>query len=672
MSRTHADTRRIAQAFLLVVVTPILSRSAPLRAEESVQFVDASKVRVTDRFWRPMLRRNRDVTVPHNLAKCREVRILANFERVAGRREGDYFGLPNWDEFLYKAVEAGAYSLIHAPNDALEKELDEIISIIAEAQDADGYLRTIVQLSESGRGPDGLRRWTNLRGGLELYCAGHLIEAGVTHFQATGKRTLLNVALANAELIDRIFGPGKRIDVGGHQEIELALIRLFEATRDHRWLDLAKFFVDTRGTEDGGRVRHGAFCQDHAPLFDQTQAVGQAPRATYFYSGAADVGRLSQDPRYHRALRRLWDDVVGTKMYIQGGIGSKAENEGFGEPYVLPNRSAYSEICAAISFPMWATRMFREDPRSDYFDVVERTFYNNLAAGVSLEGNRYFYACPPESDGKFKFNLGWFPQGTTGIPYSERSATRKEWFPCACCPPNFARYLPLVPSFIYATREDQLYVNLFVAGKANVKLAEQTLSISQKTNYPWDGRVKITINSISSGESAEASLLVRIPGWARCRPVPGELYCFADALDKQASIAINDGRIECEIVHGFAKITRSWSSGDVIELNLPMPVRRVLSNPSVKANVGKVALQRGPIVYCFESVDNDGRSLDLGIPDDANFDVQWRSALLGGTYVLTGDMYRAGQPYRATGMPYYLWSNRGPGEMVIWLTKRSQ
>ena len=480
---------------LTLVGAAVCTLTQALPAETNLTYAPATKVQVADAFWKPLLDRNRAVTIPHNLRMCRESGIVANFERVVGLRDGAYYGLPNSDEFLYKAIEAACYGLQQRPDPVLEKELDELIALLAKAQNADGYLRTVIQMSERGRGPAKLKRWSNLSDNLELYCAGHLFEAGVAHFQSTGKRTLLDVALKNAELIDRLFGPGKRVDICGHQEIEPALVRLSEATGDERWWKLAKFFVDTRGTEAGGRRKRGEFSQDHAPLFEQTEAVGQAPRATYFYSGAADVGRLTGDALYHKALRRLWENVVTRKLYLNGGIGSQHDNEGFGPAYDLPSQTAYTEVCAAVSFPMWATRMFRVEPDARYFDVIERTLYNNLAAGVSLSGDRYFYACPLGSDGKYRFNLGWLPADGKHLPHAEASATRKEWFPCACCPPTLARYLPQVPGFAYAARGNELFVNLFIAGEAEVEVGGATWKLKQEGNYPWEGRVKLVLHT---------------------------------------------------------------------------------------------------------------------------------------------------------------------------------
>lgn len=659
---------RRSKPALALIGAAICTLAQTTSAQSNLTYTPATKVQVADAFWKPLLDRNRAITIPHNLRMCREMGIVANFERVAGLRDGDFHGLPNWDEFLYKAIEAASYGLQQEPDPALDQELDDLIALLTKAQDADGYLRTVIQMSERGRGPANLERWGNLGDNLELYCAGHLFEAGVAHFQATGKRSLLEVALKQAELIDGLFGPGKRVDVGGHQEIEPALIRLYEATGDERWWKLAKFFVDTRGTEAGGRRNRGEFSQDHAPLFEQTEAVGQAPRATYFYSGAADVGRLTGDARYHTALRRLWENVVTRKLYLNGGIGSRHDNEGFGPAYELPSRTAYTEVCAAVSFPMWATRMFRVEPDARYFDVIERTLYNNLAAGVSLSGDRYFYACPLASDGKYRFNLGWLPADGNHLPHAEASATRKEWFPCACCPPTLARYLPQVPGFAYAARGNELFVNLFIAGEAEVEVGGTAWLLKQEGNYPWDGRVKLVLNT-ETRSAKLGTVFVRIPGWARNEPVPGDLYRFAKQAANEPALAVNGRTVELRnvLTNGFARLARVWRSGDVIELDLPMPVRRVVAHPNVKDCAGKVALQRGPIVYCIEGTDHDGRVLDLALSSDAVFAPRRRDDLLGGTTVLEGELIRVGERIRATAIPYHLWSNRGAGEMTVWL-----
>lgn len=424
--------------------------------ESILEIVPFTQVSLSDSFWAPRLEVNYQVTVSHCLDRCDEVGIVDNFAKVAGLQSGDYVGMPNWDEFLYKAIEAGAYALMVRYDGALDRRLDRLIALIAGAQEDDGYLRTYKTLMRRVE-PDNPRhrKWANLKGDLELYCAGHLYEAAVAHAQATGKDSLMQVAVKNFNLIHRVFGPGKNPGVGGHEEIELALVRLYQATQDRRCLDLARFFVEQRGRAQG-RTLYGDFCQDHMPLVDQREAVGQAPRATYLYSGAADVDYHTGRARYLPALQHLWQDIVGRKMYVTGGIGSLHSNEGFGPPYDLPNLTAYSEVCAAISFPMWNQRMFKLQPDAKYLDLIELTLYNNFAAGVSLTGDRFFYACPPESDGQYRFNLGWYPEGKYNLPYDQASATRKVWFPCAVVPRAwraiYSRFLvwfmqpPMIPS----------------------------------------------------------------------------------------------------------------------------------------------------------------------------------------------------------------------------------
>lgn len=644
----------------------LLGTTCAVQATEAVQYTPFERVKVTDRFWKPKLTLNRQVTVPHNLRMCQQVGVVDNFAKAGGTKPGDYRGLPNGDAFLYKAVEAGAYALTQRHDAALDRKLDAIIRQIAGAQEEDGYLRTIKTLSLRGRGrPREKPRWSNLRGDLELYCSGHLFEAAVAHHRATGKGTLLNVALKNVDHVLSRFGPNKHRGVPGHEEIELSLMRLYDLTGEKQYRKLAQFFVDERGRADGHRL-YGPFYQDHKPLIEQDEALGQAVRATYLYSGAADVAFHTGNADYIRALKRLWKDVVHRKMYINGGIGSKHENEGFGAPYDLPNRTAYTEICAAISFSMWAIRMFRLDQDAQYFDVAERTLYNNLLAGVSLTGDRYFYACPLESDGKYRFNRGWMPQNMKDVPFAEMSATRKEWFPCACCPPNLARYLPQIPGFVYAARGCDLYVNLFIGSEAEVSLAGGTVKVTQETDYPWDGTVKLTLTQVSA-TGAPRVIFLRIPGWAREKPVPGDLYRFTDSHDQGVTISVNGRSPEFAMVKGYAALSRQWQQGDTIEASFPMPVRRVISHLKVKKNQGKAALQRGPLLYCFEGADHNGRVLNLALTRRSRFTPRWRATFLGGIQVLEGTLSRGGSPLTATAIPYYVWSNRGAGEMVVWV-----
>jgi len=634
----------------------------------SLQYVPFTSIHPTDPFWAPRLETNRAVTVPHCLDKCRDVGVVANFARAGGMLEGGYFGAPNWDEFLYKAIEAMSYVLMQRYDANLDRQMDDAIAIIASAQEPDGYLYTLrtLQVRSEGAVSDSIRsdaiRWRFL----DFYMCGHLIEAAIAHRRATGKHTLWDIALRFVTLIQRTFGPDKRLAVPQHEEIELALMRLYEETGDEGHLEMARFFVDQRGRHEG-RELFSANCQDHLPVIDQVKAVGQAPRATYLYSGMADVAYHQPNPAYTRALDALWADVVGKKMYITGGIGSLHENEGFGPPYELPNRTAYTEICAAISFTMWNARMFRLCPDAKYMDVMERTLYNNFAAGVSLSGDRYFYACPPESDGEYAFNLGWFT-GDTALPYCERSATRKEWFPCACCPPNLARYMFQVIEFTYALDNKGIYVNLFVDGRAHLSLAGHNVTLTQETRYPWEGAVRITLGL---DEPQQFALRVRIPGWARNQPVPSDLYRYLDAEGQEPCLRVNGQPVPIELSGGYAVLNAIWQSGDVIDLNLPLPIRRVVSHPNVAENRDKVALERGPIVYCAEGVDHSGCVLDLALPDDATLRTEHRPDFVGGVTVIEGIAHThsssdgGGRPFMA--IPYGVWSNRGAGEMVVWL-----
>ncbi len=621
-------------------------------------------VSLTDAFWRPRLEVNRRVTVPYCLAMARSSGAIDNFARAAGLLDGDATGLHNSDEVVYKTIEAASYTLGDAWDAGLDAELDAIIATIVAAQEADGYLVSRRTLALRGD-PKGPGRWSDLGGDLELYLAGHLYEAAVAHYEATGKRVLLDVAMRNADLVDRLFGPGKRVDVGGHPEVELALMRLFEATGRERYQQLAEFFVETRGTVTGGRRRRGPFSQDHVPIRDQMEAVGQAPRAAYFYSGVADVAAATGDHTLVEALERLWRDVIGSKLYITGGIGSRHENEGFGAPYELPNLTGYSETCAAVALAMWAVRMFRLSGSADYLDVLERTLYNNLVAGVSLSGDRFFYSCPMASNGRFGSNVGWTPEGYCD-PYTTPSVDRKPWFACACCPPNVARWLPQIPGLVYATGDAEIYVNLYAAGSARVVVGGHSVTLRQTTQYPWDGIVHLCVEP---ADRARLCLNLRIPGWARGTPVPSTLYRFVDKRSPRPAIWLNGNRVPAAPVTGYVRLERLWESGDVVSLELPMPIRRLEAHASVAADRGKVALQRGPLVYCAEGIDHGGRALDLVLPDAATLHAVKRPDLLGGVTLLTGTALRAGQPVPFTAIPYAVWGNRGPGEMTVWLDR---
>jgi hypothetical protein len=619
--------------------------------------VPFTAVRLTDAFWAQRLETNRSVTIPFGFKKSEEEGRLRNFERAARRLAGAYEGkMPFDDTDVYKLIEGASYSLQSHPDPALDRYLDGVIATIAAAQEPDGYLTTYKTIDPT-KSPapwlkPGPRFELILHGSHELYNSGHLYEAAVAHFRATGKRTLLAVASKNADLIGREFGPGKRMTPPGHQIIETGLIKLAAVTGDARHRALARFFLDQRGNAAGHELA-GPYCQDHRPVLEQSEAVGHAVRAAYMYSAMVDVATLYDDAAYAAAGERLFEDVVARKLYLTGAIGARHEGESFGEAFELPNRTAYGETCASIASVYWNQRLFLRSGDAKYVDVLERTLYNAAIAGVSLAGDTFFYPNPLESDGRYAFNQG--------------ASTRKPWFDCSCCPTNLARFVSAIPDYIYAARPEVLFVNLFVASEASVDLGGTKLALTQKTGYPWDGKVELRL----APERARAfELRVRIPGWARGTPVPSGLYRYADGAEAAFSLRVNRRSVEVPLAQGYAVLKRTWSPGDVVALDLPMPVRRVVADERVAEDRGKVALERGPLVYCVEAVDHGGSALDLVVPDHARFEAEWRPDLLGGVTVLSAEATdRQRRPRRLLAVPYHAWSNRGPGEMAVWLTR---
>jgi DUF1680 family protein len=483
-----------------------------------------------------------------------------------------------------------------------------------------------------------------------------MYEAAVAHYEVTGESTFLEIAKKNADLICRVFNPQGRTDPPGHQEIEIGLCRLYRVTGDEKYLEQAKFFLDQRGRlgnrgPDGKAGLYGTYGQDHIPVIEQTEAVGHSVRAAYQYTGMADVAALTGNMDYITAIDTIWKDVVTTKLYITGGIGAAGGHEGFGGPYELPNMTAYCETCASIANIMWNHRMFLMRGDAKYIDVLERTMYNAALSGISLQGDRFFYPNVLESIGQHE---------------------RSPWFGCACCPSNVARFIPSVPGFAYASKDNDVYVNLFLGGDATIKTVENSVRLRQETRYPWEGDVTITVEPERAGEFA---VLVRIPGWARNEPVPSDLYSFLDTVPDDVTLTVNGETIPCEVSDGYVRIDRKWQAGDTIELSLPMPVRRIVSHENITSNRGKVALQRGPLVYCLEGPDNDGKVLDLIVPDDAALSVEFQPDSPG-VATISGEAQTAkrtldgeivpdgGRPFVA--IPYYAWAHRGRGEMTVW------
>ncbi len=615
--------------------------------------VPFSKVHVTDGFWTPRLETNRTVTIPYAFQQCVETDRISNFEKSAGLAAGKHEGACFNDSDVYKIMEGAAFSLQVNPDPAMRLYLEKLIRIITAAQWDDGYLFTFYSLPE--RQPE--QRWTNIPSIHELYCVGHMYEAAVAHYEVTGERSFLEVAKKNADLICNVFNAEHRTDPPGHQEIEIGLCKLYRATGDEKYLKQAKFFLDQRGRlgrrgahGDGGL--YGVYSQDHIPVVEQTEAVGHSVRAAYQYTGMADVAALTGNMQYVSAINTIWEDVVTTKLYLTGGIGAAGGHEGFGGPYELPNMTAYCETCASIANILWNHRMFLMYGDAKYMDVLEQTMYNAALSGISMEGDRFFYPNVLESIGQH---------------------ARSPWFGCACCPSNVARFIPSIPGFAYASQDKEVYVNLYLGGEVTIEIAGNKVTLAQETHYPWAGDVKIVV---APDREDAFTVCVRIPGWARNQPVPGNLYTFVKKIPDLATVKINGEPVPVDTTEGYARLHRSWKKGDTIELDLPMPVRRIVSSDKVTTNSGKVALQRGPVVYCLEGPDNDGKVLDLVIPDDAELTTQVRPDLLGGVVTISGQAETAKRTLSGaivpdakrpfTAIPYYAWAHRGPAQMTVW------
>jgi DUF1680 family protein len=612
-----------------------------------------TSVKLSDNFWAPRIKTNHDVTIPFTLGKCQETGRIKNFEIAAGLKTGTFCTEFTFDDTdVYKIIEGACYSFQIFRDPALEKKVDSLIDLIGKAQEPDGYIytnRTI--MGDSAHEWAGSKRWEKEDDlSHELYNIGHLIEAAVAHYHATGKRNFLDIAIRAADRVCADFGPDKLHIYPGHQIIELALAKLYQVTGDKKYLDTGKFFLDIRGP---GKDEYN---QAHLRVVDQHEAVGHSVRATYMYAGMADIAALTHDPSYIKAIDDIWEDVVSKKIYLTGGIGSTGNGEAFGKPYELPNMSAYNETCASIANVYWNHRLFLMHGDAKYYDVLERTLYNAFLSGVALTGDKFFYPNPLESRGQH---------------------ARSPWFSCACCPGNVARFVPSVGGYFYAQKDKSLYVNLFAAGSANFKLADNTVTLEQKTNYPWDGDVQITVQP---EKTTTFEVRVRIPGWAINKPIPSDLYTFKDSNTEQPKVFLNDKPVALTLQQGYIVLNRKWKKGDRIHVQLPMPIRRIAAHAKVEADLDKIAIQRGPLVYCAEWPDNkDNRVLNLVLasasPLKGNFDAN----LLKGLYEIEGAGKSVSRlnPKEITMVdadvkliPYYAWAHRGAGEMMVWLPEK--
>ncbi len=647
---------------LRVGVFSLLCTAAFAASDYPVTPVPFTAVRVTGGFWQARQEINRTVTVPFALQQCEESGRVRNFDLAADtmkRRAAGEKGFqhtpptlfPFDDSDVYKAIEGAAFSLNQKPDQVLERQLDGFIARIAAAQEPDGYLYTFRTMHPDSPAHKwiGEKRWEkDPELSHELYNVGHLYEAGVAYFAATGKRTLLDVCLRNAELVWRDFGDGRLRIAPGHQIIEVGLVKLYRVTGDERWLKLAKIFLDARGPGDS------SYNQRHQLVVDQTEAVGHAVRANYMYSGMADVAALTGDQRYFAAINKIWDNVATKKLYLTGGVGALARGEAYGADYELP-ADGYNETCAAVALMMWNQRMFLLTGESKYMDVFERTAYNGFLSGVSASGDRFFYTNPLTYDGQKKINNGF--------------AGRAPWFGCACCPPNLMRTLASITGSFYATRGDSLYVNFFAQSEGEATVAGMKVKIAQETDYPWHSAIRFTV---TPEKPATFALRVRVPGWAQGQPVPSNLYVYDRDATATWKARVAGVDVPPRVLDkGYLVLTREWHAGDVVELNLDESVHAVRGYEKIEATRGRVAFERGPVVYCVEDVDYRGFADSLTVPVEAKIGVETRK-LLGGLTVLTIDGAHAkdGAPLPGlTAIPYFAWNNRGNAPMAVWLRR---
>ncbi|WP_029271456.1 glycoside hydrolase family 127 protein [Flavobacterium sp. KJJ] len=624
-------------------------KTSALKAGYEIEPVNIQNVKLTDSFWLPIIKRVQEITIAYAIQKCNEEGRFENFLIAGKQKTGEVRGqMPFDDTDVYKIIEGASNTLISAPNPKLDRVLDSLIAIVKIGQEKDGYLTTWRTINPAKPPAPWVpviegKRWESLQISHECYNAGHLIEAAVVHYEATGKRNFLDIAIKNADLLVRTFGdgPGQVKGVPGHQIVETGLIKLYQITGKEDYLKLAKYYLDNRGNPNNHKL-YGEYAQDHIPVVQQNEVVGHAVRAVYMYAGMTDIAAMTKDKGYTDAINNLWTNMVNKKMYITGGIGSRHDGEAFGNNYELPNLTAYNETCAAIGDVYWNHRLHNLTGKSQYFDVIERTMYNGLISGISLDGKEFFYPNALESDGIFKSNRG--------------SCTRQAWFDCSCCPTNLIRFVPSIPGLIYSKSQDVLYVNLYASNNASFTLGKTDLKISQQTGYPWNGKVVISVDPKKEGQF---TIKLRVPGWARNEVLPGDLYSYKKASTQKTTINLNGEILEIQPENGYFTIKRNWKKGDKINLNFPMEVQEVETNLKVETNKNKVSLEYGPIVYAVEEIDNKNNFDKINVSVGDIFQVKKEANLLNGVNVIENSKFKA--------IPYYSWSNRGVGKMKVWL-----
>jgi DUF1680 family protein len=658
----HTDIK-IKMKRVLIALTFYCGVAHAQNTDYPIKPVPFTDVKVEDNFWSRRIETNRTVTIPASFARCENTGRVKNFEMAATRIGKFCTAYPFDDTDIYKTIEGASYSMAVHPDPKLDAYVDSLITIVGKAQEPDGYLytaRTIDPLHpHAWSGPE---RWVKENElSHELYNSGHLFEAASAHYLATGKRNFLNIALKNANLLVATFGPDKRHVAPGHEIVEMGLVRLYRITNKKEYLDLAKFFIDERGKRVYDKTstdewKNGKYWQDEALVTDQDEAEGHAVRAMYLYSGIADVAALTGDKEYITAIDRIWENMVGKKMYVQGGIGAIPGGERFGNDYELPNATAYNETCAAIGDIFWNQRMFLLHGDSKYIDVLEKVLYNGLISGVGLDGKSFFYTNAM--------------QITNGFTHPALEPGRSGWFECSCCPTNMVRFLPSLSGYIYAQKANSVFVNLFIAGKAKLLVNNQAVNIEQHNNYPWNGMLSFNIRPDVPSDFA---LRIRIPGWARAEAIPLNLYSFQNKSVSKFSLKLNGKTVAYQMENGYAVIDRKWQKGDQIQLNLPMDVKKVIANKALAEDQNKIAMQRGPVMYCTEWKDNNGSVSNLAVAENIVFTPFAEPGLLNGVIVLKGSAIAKstdGAPAKKvelTAIPYYSWANRGKGEMSVWL-----
>ncbi|AYL96216.1 glycoside hydrolase family 127 protein [Mucilaginibacter celer] len=647
----------------LILVLGLAAGTATAQVKDyPIKPVPFTDVKLNDHFWLPRVETNRTVTIPASFARCENTGRVKNFEMAATRTGKFCTKFPFDDTDIYKTIEGASYSMAVHPDAKLDRYVDSLVAVVAKAQEPDGYLYTARTIDPLNPHPwSGSQRWVKENeSSHELYNSGHLFEAASAHYLATGKRNFLNIALKNADLLVKTFGDGKLHVAPGHEIVEMGLVRLYRITGKTDYLTLAKFFIDQRGKRrydktDSNPWKNGMYWQDDMPVTEQETPEGHAVRAMYLYSGMADVAALTGDKKYMDAIDHIWNQMVSKKIYVQGGIGAIPDGERFGDDYELPNTTAYNETCAAIGNVYWNQRMFLLHGDSKYIDLMEKILYNGLISGVGLDGKSFFYTNAM--------------QVTDGFTHSSLEPARSGWFECSCCPTNMVRFLSSLPGYIYAKKDDNVYVNLFISGSASLQYDHTTVNLSQTNNYPWNGLLSL---NVSSEAPKRFNMLVRIPGWARAQAIPSNLYAFRNKQAQPVTIKVNGAVVKYQLKNGYAVLNRVWKKGDQVQVNLPMEVKEVVADKNLKVDSNRLALQRGPMMYCGEWKDNNGKVSDIVIPYNTKFKPVFEKDFLNGVMVLKAQVMRKDglnnnlKKTNFTAIPYYSWANRGKGEMTVW------